>query len=399
MSFVWKADKRLRTPEQVMAIIISTVNELNMPDKRGAAICAGMCVAQESDFWCPWNAKEPSSKNFPFDSQSDDGRSVGYYQQQTGPKGELWWGPVSQEMDVHLSTREFLTRLKKNGYNASSAQAANDSVQAVQRSGVPQGYVKHWGRINTLYDNVSKGVQPVPDNRPDFNEWPMWSPNNSDRRGTKVDLFILHTQEGGGGDAAAENLAKYLQGNEVSYHYSIGQASDGGVTVVDVVDTDQASWSVLSANPRSINLCFAGSKASWTRDQWMQQSKAIDVAAYLAVQDCKKYGIPLKVIGTGGNYSADRAGVTDHQYVTKVLKDGTHTDVGAGFPLDYFKERFAFWATGAPATPPVVTPPAPPVKSDRQLLQEIWDQLRIAWPQLGGRTLVDAVAELLKDKA
>jgi hypothetical protein len=30
-----------------------------------------------------------------------------------------------------------------------------------------------------------------------------------------------------------------------------------------------------------------------------------------------------------------------------------------------------------------------------QLVSEIWDQLRISWPQLGNRTLVDAVSELL----
>jgi hypothetical protein len=78
MSWVWKAPQRLHTPEEVMAVIIQTVDELNMPDKKGAAVCAGMCVAQESDFWCPWNAKEPTSKQYKWDSQSDDGRSVGY---------------------------------------------------------------------------------------------------------------------------------------------------------------------------------------------------------------------------------------------------------------------------------------------------------------------------------
>ncbi|MDG5773968.1 N-acetylmuramoyl-L-alanine amidase [Mycolicibacterium fortuitum] len=243
--------------------------------------------------------------------------------------------------------------------------------------------------------------EPVPDNRPDFNEWPMWSPNNSSRGGTKVDLWILHTQEGGGGDSAAEDLAKYLQRNNVSYHYTASQASDGGVTVVDVVDTDYASWSVLSANPRSINFCFAGSRASWTRDQWMKQSKAIDAAAYLAVQDCKKYGIPLVVIGTGGKYSTARAGVTDHQYVTKVLGDGTHTDVGAGFPVDYFTERFNFWAAGGQTTPPPVTEKRfPDDWTDRELLVEVLKQLRgpalAGWPQLGGKSLVDAVSEFRK---
>lgn len=240
--------------------------------------------------------------------------------------------------------------------------------------------------VDLYFDSGAPAV--IDPNRPDFNEWPMWSPNNSDRRGTKVDLFLLHTQEGGGGDAAAENLAKYLQGNNVSYHYTISQASDGGVTVVDVVDTDRAAWSVLSANPRSINLCFAGSRASWSRSEWMKQSKAIDVAAYLAVQDCRKYrGIPTTVIAPP--YTTARAGISDHAYVTKVLKDGSHTDVGPNFPWDVFAAAVKKYADGAVPTTP---PPGPVVPPD--YAKEVWDQLRIEWPQLGGRTLVDTVAAI-----
>lgn len=49
-----------------------------------------------------------------------------------------------------------------------------------------------------------------------------------------------------------------------------------------------------------------------------------------------------------------------------------------------------------PSPPPVLPPPENP-RTDRELLQEIWDQLRgpggNGWPQLGGRSLVDALAE------
>lgn len=227
---------------------------------------------------------------------------------------------------------------------------------------------------------LDTGEPAVPDNRPDFNEYEMWSPNSSSRGNTKVDLFLLHTQEG---DGNADSLARFLQGHEVSYHYTVSEDyNDHGVTVVDVVDTDLASWSVLSANPRSINLCFAGSRSGWSRDQWMKQSRAIDVAAYLAVQDCRKYNIPLVVIGTGGKYSAARAGVSDHRYVTDILRDGTHTDVGPGFPVDYFTDRFKFWAVGAQAPAPAPAPaPTDPFlawtkqATDRELLEYIVAQL------------------------
>ena len=127
---------------------------------------------------------------------------------------------------------------------------------------------------------------------------------------------------------------------------------------------------------------------------WVTQkfAKAIDVAAYLAVQDCLKYGISTKVLAPP--YNANPPGISDHKYCTQWLKDGnTHTDVGPNFPWTYFSQCVAKYA-GTPAPTPT---PAPP--TDRQLLQEVWDQLRgpggNGWPQLGGRTLVDAVAELL----
>lgn len=201
--------------------------------------------------------------------------------------------------------------------------------------------------------------------RPDFNEYAVWSPNTQARNGVKPDLFIIHTQEGNGN---ADSLARWLGGPvNASYHYTISQdLKDQGVTVCDVVDTDLASWSVLSANNRSINLCFAGSSASWTREQWMRQSRAIDVAAYLAVQDCKKYGIPIKVIAPP---YGPPGGITDHAYVTKYLRDGTHTDVGPNFPWDYFSQRVAFWANPTPPKPP--EPPTVGALTDRQLLEAI----------------------------
>ena len=210
------------------------------------------------------------------------------------------------------------------------------------------------------------------DPRPDFNEYAVWSGNNQSRNGVKPDLFILHTQEGNGN---ADSLARYFLGDVgVSYHYTISQDSrDNGVTVCDIVDTDLASWSVLDYNNRSINLCFAGSSVKWSRAQWLTQSRAIDVAAYLAVADCAKYGISLNVVpppykGTPG--------ITDHAYVTS-RGIGTHSDVGPNFPWDVFAQRVAYWANPAPIPPP----PPPPAKqfprdfTDRQLLEDIWQKL------------------------
>lgn len=223
-----------------------------------------------------------------------------------------------------------------------------------------QDYAGHRDHVHTRQSKpipLEGGMQ-----RPDFNEYAMWSGNNQARNGTKVDLFLLHTQEGNGN---ADSLARWLGGPvNVSYHYTVSQdPRDNGVTVCDVVDTDRAAWSVLSANNRSINLCFAGSSVNWSKDMWMRNSKAIDAAAWLAVQDCKKYKIPFTVIPPP--YTAGRAGISDHAYVTKVLKDGTHSDVGPNFPWSYFASKVAEYSGAKPVEP------KPPM-TDRQLLEAIW---------------------------
>ncbi|PKR87152.1 N-acetylmuramoyl-L-alanine amidase, partial [Pleomorphomonas diazotrophica] len=65
MSFTrFLQDDPLLTREQVMAGLIRVADELNMPDKRGACVIAGMTISQEVGvkdndppferrFWCP----------------------------------------------------------------------------------------------------------------------------------------------------------------------------------------------------------------------------------------------------------------------------------------------------------------------------------------------------------
>lgn len=413
MAFVWKADQRLKSPEQVARELLEVAIARGLDEF--AAVLAVMCVAQESDFWCPANEGDPSSKNYPHDSLSDDGRSVAYFQQQNGRAGDTlpagdsddWWGPMASRMDLKRSADVFYDRLEDNYRDAinNPGMASSRFIQNVQKSAYPDAYAKHWDRAWQLVRATPTQPAPedtVPDNRP-FNEFAIWSANSSTRGGKTPTMFLLHTQEGGGGNSAAEDLAKWYQNaNGVSYHYAVSQASDGGVTVVDCVDTDLKSWSVGDANPISINLVFAGSKASWSRDQWMAQAGAIDAAAYLAVQDAAKYGFSTLVVPPP--YSAGTPGISDHKWVTDVFGWGTHTDVGPNFPWDHMKARVEFWLAGGTVDEP--EPETPSVKrfpddwTDREIMIEVLRQLRgptlAGWQQLGGKSVVDAIAELGK---
>lgn len=351
-------------------------------------------VYVESAFVMYANASDPDSLNYPHTALSTDSDSDGLFQQ----RGE-WWGTVAERMNPALSAAMFYHHLALLNYN-DLGTSPGTFAQDVQQSAFPDRYDQRFNDAVNLYNRLAGAVVTDP-NRPDFNEYPKWSANNEDRAGVKVDLWLIHTEEGG---SNADQLADFLISSEgspnpVSYHYTISQAPDGGVTVVDVVNTDLASWSVGNSNDRAINLCFASSYAAWTRAQWLQQSKAIDVAAYLCVQDCVKYGIAPNVIPPP--YNSDPPGVSDHRYCTQHLKDGnTHTDVGDNFPWDVFATAVGkYWADTNPTPAPVADPGFQSFISgatDRQLLEYIADQLGPgdpAWTSKGS-TLRDKVWSL-----
>jgi hypothetical protein len=180
-------------------------------------------------------------------------------------------------------------------------------------------------------------VSPISNEVNEIGESPNCGPRTSNSYGDHILWFLLHTQEGGDPANGAQGLANFLQREEsqVSYHYTV----DNSGTVIDVVDTDLESWSVLDANPRAINLCFAGSLAAWSRQDWFDNmQRGIDCAAYLAVQDCHKYDLPTHTISPA-ELGELQKGIADHNAVTVGLGIGDHTDVGPGFPWDYFSSK------------------------------------------------------------
>jgi hypothetical protein len=364
MSWVWKADQPLLSEEEIARRVHGVSLARGLDDL--ATVLDLMCIRQESNFWCPWNRKDPTSENYDHDSESNDGRSVGYHQQQnkvpgenpTGP-GENWWGSMASRMSLEHSSDTFLSRLPDDYHSA-----ANDPHQAalfIQRvqgsfwdgiSGHPGDYGVHW---NYCWDLLQRAqaqgpIAPVPPAapvpipvsvlRPDFQERQMFG-WGSNQRSRKPINFFIHTQEGSW-DATAEDLAVFCQGqNDVSYHYTL---RDG--ILYDVVDTDLYCWAVLNANVFSINLCFAGSSVTQTRQQWLDRyGRDIEIAAYIAVQDARKYGFSTEVIPP--QYDGNpRPGISDHKYVTQKLGIGTHVDVGNNFPWDVLKAHVDRFATG-----------------------------------------------------
>lgn len=162
-----------------------------------ASVIALMTIRQESNFRCPANKKDPTSFNYPHDSESDDGRSVGYLQQQNGvagetaPAGQDWWGPMSCRMNLECSVNTFLERLPDDYTSATNGASAGQFAQRVQRSAYPDAYAKHWDYCWALLKKaLATGVQnppvdpvvivkPIPGVQPNpgFRGDPIWLPD------------------------------------------------------------------------------------------------------------------------------------------------------------------------------------------------------------------------------
>ena len=224
-------------------------------------------------------------------------------------------------------------------------------------------------------------------------------PNCQSRNGVKPRFAVIHTTEGAGG----MDLVDYMRRAQVSYHYVIG--NDG--QVFDLVDSDDASWSCMNANGYTINYVFGPSFAGWTRQQWLDlMGNGIKIMAWLIASDLIKYNIP-PVVSLGPNYRPITSGVVDHRYFRDVVRDGnTHGDVGDGFPNDVFTNHLTTFHSalkGGPTVPTPAVPPTPPpftYPSQAEMITQIWEQLfgprAKGWPQLGGKSLVDAVADIEK---
>lgn len=332
------------TSNDIAKIIIQVGNELGIT-RRGIII--GLSVGLvESNLTVYANSRIPESLALPHDAVGSDGYSVGVQQQQIqkGDNGHWWWADCKTCMDPASSTRLFFEALKKLDYNGSNSPGSY--AQAVQRSAYPTRYDERWAEASSLYDSlVTSGVSAVV-NAPAFRDVELMGNNRQSRNGASILYIFLHTEEG---SSTAEQLVN--SGNNsgaFSYHNIIDKN-----TRVAMVDTDYASWSVLDANNYSINYCFAGSRASFSRQQWIDGYRnAIRIAAYTAVEDCKKYNRIGRVVNRGTGYPKGKIPcIADHYFVTKVLSIGTHTDVGVNFPWDLFESDFNAYLSGVSAAP------------------------------------------------
>ena len=146
-----------------------------------------------------------------------------------------------------------------------------------------------------------------------------------------VTLIVLHSTEGG----TAAGVARYFKGS-----------TSGGSAhlVVDdkgcyrcLADTT-IPWGAPGANEQGFHIEQCG-YAAWTTEQWEEHLPELHRVAYKIAAASKRFHIPIEFCDAAALHAGKR-GVTTHHAVSRwqtairAPGDHSHTDPGAGYPID-----------------------------------------------------------------
>ncbi|CPR79083.1 N-acetylmuramoyl-L-alanine amidase [Mycobacteroides abscessus] len=208
---------------------------------------------------------------------------------------------------------------------------------------------------------------------------------------------VVHTQQA---RASAIDLATFCNNsritqpdNPVSYNLAVDDKH-----TVEIVPVTEGPWAAADANSIAVHICFAGSFAEWSEGKWLEtdasdglnEDAMLTRGAKAAAAACQQFGLPAVYAGDGGKsgWPILPKGIVGHRDFGR--RGGGHTDPGDGFPMDAFIRRVKAFMT------PVSNPPVDPQHPSGPV-GPADEQLTLRWKQLGGQTLVEAVAEI-RDK-
>ena len=225
---------------------------------------------------------------------------------------------------------------------------------------------------------------------------------DSGRRDVKALIWsVIHTVECSD-DTPPDNVAKWQQDTNNNSSYNVLFGTDG--RTVRSNDDDYSPWSSgMPGNRLGIHGSAIG-YASRTREQWMKFPKQLESIAQWLATNHREYGIPLREL-TVDEVRRYVPGVTTHaiywQAIGKAQGMDVRTDPGDGFPMDVVIKRAKEIINPETQETKVKTVSEAQYNELVKLLNLILDQLVghpglkfPGWSQLGGRTLVDAVAAI-----
>lgn len=225
----------------------------------------------------------------------------------------------------------------------------------------------------------------------------LWSGSDNTRQ-----VIVQHTTESEGGNT---NVIGYLeQTRNGSYQTMV----DFDGEEVRMVPDDRQAWAAMNAGNRiGLHVCAMG-RAAFTRDRWLSETRLLERTAMRYAEWSRLYGIPLIKLNPT-DVRAGKRGVCGHADISAAFRESDHTDPGANFPFDVVISRAKQLLDPTQEAPmsaaevkqvqDFVAGFVGPIGSDVKDLREqaCGAGQRDAgqydgWPQLGGRTIVDALA-------
>ena len=228
-------------------------------------------------------------------------------------------------------------------------------------------------------------------------------------------IIIVHTTENAPGTPSRNIVDFQVRTQSGSYHRLVD--STGKITMANT--DDWQTWSTGNkGNDIALHVsCVA--QAKMTREQWLAQPKMLEGVARVIAHWSKKYQIPLVKLSRA-ELGAGKHGVAGH-LEAQVWGNTDHWDPGYHFPYDVVLRRAAEINNPPKKENAEVVPMSDSKKLDTIISQLsrieehaanaskrsnlVLDQLAgpardakgpkfTGWPQLGGKTLVDAVADI-----
>lgn len=213
-----------------------------------------------------------------------------------------------------------------------------------------------------------------------------WSPKFDFGRPRPLSSLIgvcLHTSEGNP-KISAEDLANYqLTSRTGSYNVIVDLA---GKRLRENTDDWQVWASGNKGNDILVHLCFTA-RADWTREQWLAQEKMLRAGATVVAHWCKTYKWPVRRAAV-----STLPGILGHDD-TRAWGGTNHTDPGKSFPYDVFCQMVND-VLNPPKTPGGPVALTPDRDNKAQLTGSPNDGEYPGWDQLGGRTVVNALAAI-----
>lgn len=171
---------------------------------------------------------------------------------------------------------------------------------------------------------------------------------------------VLHTTEGGEGDASAEQLAGFLgrPGDRTTssgsrYGSSYHAIADTGLHVIRAVPDYRVAFSAPGANTQGDHIVIPG-RATQSREEWLEGSSAgaITTCAGYIVDRWHADGRPTERV-SARELQAGTRGYCDHATVRDAFGQTTHFDVGPAFPWDFLAAEIRRLKYGQPLPNPL----------------------------------------------